>query len=142
MTSEPTPTPDEITAAMTAIDTAISDRWLIHGDRGVTIADDHDAESDVKALEAAGALIRRLATPTPFSPLAAVEASRDEASRHTPHPTRRITAKVTCVLVDADGYEITLEEVNAATWRDNWRFTVADAEHYPVGGLIGLTVPA
>ena len=135
--TEPTPTPDEITEAITAIDTAISDRWLIHNDRGVTKEDELHAESDVKALEAAGALIRRLATPTPFSPLAAVE-----ASRHTPHPTRRITAKVTCVLVDAEGYEITVEDVNTDAYRSNWRFTVADAEHYPVGGLIRLTVPA
>jgi hypothetical protein len=175
MTSEPTPTPDEIAAAIAAIDVAIADRWLIHNNRGVTKEDDHDAESDVKALVATAALIRRLATPvpfsplaaildtapstkaldrlretlqaevdrlTPFSPLAAVEASRVEASRHTPHPTRRVTAKVTCVLVDADGYEITLEDVNTDDYRNNWRFTVADAEHYPVGGLIGLTVPA
>jgi hypothetical protein len=75
--------------------------------------------------------------PTPFSPLAAVE-----ASTHAPHPTRRIVAKVTCVLVDADGYEITLQDVNTDAYRNYWRFTVADAEHYPVGSTIGLTVPA
>ncbi len=61
---------------------------------------------------------------------------------NTPHPTRRIVARVTCALVDADGYEITVEEVDSDRYRDNWRFIVADASLYPVGSTIGLTVPA
>jgi hypothetical protein len=43
------------------------------------------------------------------------------------------------VLVDADSYEITVVARADGVWGT---FTVADAEHYPVGGLIGLTVPA
>jgi hypothetical protein len=130
---------------MTAIDVAIGDRLLLHSDRGVTKDDELDAESDIKALVATAALIRRLAAENePFSPLAAVEASRDVVSRHTPHPTRRITAKVTCVLVNDDDYEITVDHQYGPEryHTRSWRFTVADAEHYPVGGLIGLTVPA
>jgi hypothetical protein len=87
--------------------------------------------------------------PEPFSPLAAVEALRavrDDITRTHGHPTKRIVAKVTCVIADDDGtFEITVEDRlgPAERWGcRNWRFTVADASHYPVGSTIGLTVPA
>ena len=87
--------------------------------------------------EISAAMLR--AQRSPFSPLAAVEAHRT-----TPHPTRRIVAKVTCVLVNDDDYEITVDHQYGPEryHTRSWRFNVADAEHYPVGGLIGLTVPA
>lgn len=60
-----------------------------------------------------------------------------------PHPTRTVTARVTCVLVDDDGYEITVEHTTgpARYDRSSWRFQVADAEPYPVGSMITLEVP-
>jgi hypothetical protein len=61
-----------------------------------------------------------------------------------PHPTTTVTAKVTCVLVDDDGFEITVEEPTPEDryHAKSWRFTVADASNYPVGSTIELEVPA
>jgi hypothetical protein len=77
--------------------------------------------------------------------------NQTHTKEHTPmtselsHPTRTITAKVTCVLVDDDdGYEITVEEPTPEDryHAKSWRFTVVDASHYPVGSTIELEVPA
>ncbi len=60
------------------------------------------------------------------------------------HPTRTVTAKVTCVLLDDETtighpkYEITV----SAERHQSWRFVVADAAPYPVGSTITLEVPA
>jgi hypothetical protein len=59
------------------------------------------------------------------------------------HPTRSQLCRITCVLVDDDAYEITVETIGAANgYPDHWRFRVADAEPYPVGSTITLEVPA
>lgn len=55
-----------------------------------------------------------------------------------PHPTRTVTARVTCVWTDGTEIEVTLTD---ADHRD-WRFQVADAAPYPVGSTITLEVPA
>lgn len=54
------------------------------------------------------------------------------------HPTRTVTARVTCVWTDGTEVEITL---SGDDHRD-WRFTVADPAPYPVGSTITLEVPA
>jgi hypothetical protein len=60
------------------------------------------------------------------------------------HPTRTVDVKITCILCDDDGFEITVEQLGELErWeRKSWRFVVADAAPYPVGSTITLEVPA
>lgn len=47
----------------------------------------------------------------------------------TTHPTRTISARVSCVLLADDSFEITVEQTgDLERWeRKSWRFDVADA---------------
>ena len=70
-----------------------------------------------------------------------------ETSFATPasHPTTTITVKVTCVLVDDDGFEITVDDDGLETTVEQRQVVAvhrADASHHPVGSTIELEVPA
>ena len=56
----------------------------------------------------------------------------------TPHPTRTIDARITCIWTDGYAIEITVEDAV----KNQWRLFVADAEPYQVGSTIRLEVPA
>jgi hypothetical protein len=106
MTSEPTPTPDEIAEAIDAINEAIDVGYLADSERLLVAG---DVERREAALLSARKLIMRLTkpTPAPFSPLAAVEALRDAAAaelRGTNHYYRTIINDIRYLRVKDEDY--------------------------------------